>query len=324
MTLSAPRVSVVFAAHNRAERVRTLLESLERQTLAREAFEVIAVDDGSRDATPEVLAAAAESGPLALRVIRHGEPRGPATARNAGWRAARAELIAFTDDDCHLTPGWLAAALAAWDGMPDRFVQGRTVPDPDEVSSEGPFTRSLRVTALGPYYQTANIFYPRALLERTCGFDETAFRDATAEDADLAWRCLEAGAEPVFAPDALAYHAVHQLGPAGKLRVAWRWHEIVFTYARHPGLRTSLVYKVFWKKSHYHLVRAAIGLALPRHPLLRPLRFWCLQPLAPAYLRRARGEGHGKLWSAPYFLLHDAVELAAMVRGSVRNRILML
>src|SRR5688572_297385 len=100
-----PAVSVVIPTHNRAGRLAAQLESLRAQTTR--DFEVIVVDDGSRDGTPEVLAAQIARGGFDLRAIRHDAPQGPATARNAGWQAARAPLVAFTDDDCISHPGWL-------------------------------------------------------------------------------------------------------------------------------------------------------------------------------------------------------------------------
>lgn len=309
------RVTVVVAAHDRAERLAALLASLRAQTVPPGDFEVVVVDDASSDDTPRVLDTERAHGVLRLSVLRNDSARGPAVARDAGWRTAQAPLIAFTDDDCRLAPGWLEAGLRAWDGDPERFVQGRTDPDPAEADREGPFARTLRVGSLGPYFQTANVFYPRALLERVDGFDTETFSVPGGEDADLAWRCIAAGAEPVWAPDAQAWHAVHQLGPVGKLRVAWRWHETMRLYARYPELRRTLTYGVFWKKSHYLLVRAALGLVVP----WAPLRFWCLAPLAPTYVQRARDEG-GQVVAAPYFLVHDLVELAAVVRGAVRYR----
>lgn len=315
----APAVTVVFATRDRAGRLPALLASLRAQTLARERFEVVAVDDGSRDGTPQLLAETDAAGDLALRVIRHERSRGPATARNAGWRAARAPLVAFTDDDCTVAPAWLEAGLAAWEEDPERIVQGRTDPAPDELDRRGPFSRTLTIHQLGPHYQTCNVFYPRALLERVGGFDEQAFRGLSAEDADLAWRCLESGATSRFAPKAQVFHAVHELGPRAHLRVAWRWHEAVALIARHPSQRATLTYRVFWKGTHYLLFRALVGLLLPRRRLLAPLRFWCLAPLAPSYLRRGRDEA-GSAWYAPYYLVHDAVETAAVVRGAVRYR----
>ncbi len=306
--------SVVFATHNRADRLAALLASLREQDL-QETFEVVVVDDGSRDHTSSVLAVEQRRGVLDLRVIVHQRARGPAAARNAGWRAARAPFVAFTDDDCTVVPGWLRSLHAAWAHEEARIVQGRVVPDPAEDDRNGPFSRSLRVGSLGPFFQTANVAYGRTLLERVGGFDEATFSVPGGEDADLAHRCFAAGATAVFASEALAHHAVHELGAIGKLKVAWRWHETVRIYARHPALRQTLTYRVFWKKTHYLLVRALLGLLAPR-----PVRFWFYAPLAPAYLERARHEGRGATWSAPYFLLHDVIETVGIVRGAVRYR----
>jgi len=311
-----PAVSVVVSTCDRAQRLSSLLASLRRQALAPASFEVIVVDNASSDDTPKVLAAEAARGELELRIVRIDLNRGPGPARNVGWRAARAPLIAFTDDDCTVTPGWLAAGLEAWGGDPDRIVQGSTEPEPDELDTEGPFSRTMRVRALGPWYQTCNVFYPRALLERVGGFDE-ALAKAAGEDVDLAWRCLDSGATAVFCPEARVHHAVHDLGPLGKLRVAWRWDEAIRVYARHPGMRSALVYGVFWKKSHYLVVRAALGCVVPRR--FGALRFWCFAPLAASYWERAGDEG-GARWAAPYFIVHDIVEVAAALRGAIRYR----
>ncbi len=317
----APVVSVVFATHDRSGRLSALLASLRQQTLDRARFEVVVVDDGSSDDTPSVLAAELARGELDLRVLRNDRAHGPASARNSGWRAARGRLIAFTDDDCTATAGWLAAGLDAWGADDGRIVQGRTDPAPPESASEGPFSRTLRVHSLGPNYQTCNVFYPRALLERTGGFDARTFTVPGGEDADLAWRCLESGATSVFAPEAQVFHAVHQLGPVGKLRVAWRWDETMVLFARHPEQRATLTYGIFWKKSHYLLLRAALALLVPRRQ--RVLRTWLYWPLFGSYLRRAQDEG-GQPLAAPYFFLHDVVELGAVVRGAVRYRTLVI
>jgi glycosyltransferase involved in cell wall biosynthesis len=317
-----PRASVVFATHNRAERLAELLESLAAQTVDRETFEVIAVDDGSSDATAEVLAREQERGRLALTALRNERPRGPAAARNTGWRAARAPLVAFTDDDCTAAPGWLASGLEAFTSSPGSFLQGRTDPAPAELHLEGPFSRTLRVHEAGPYFQTCNVMYPLETLQRLGGFDEETFTVPGGEDADLAWRAMESGSRPVFVPGAQVFHAVSDLGPAGKLRVAWRWSETMRIYARHPELRRrQLTYRVFWKGSHYLLFRAIVAALLPRR--LAPVRMWLARPYLLHLFERGRVEGGGPLL-APYFLLHDLVEMAAALRGSVRYRTLVL
>src|SRR5918994_7700046 len=110
---SLPAVSVVVATRDRHERLRALLDALAGQTVGQDAFEVIVIDDGSRDATPALLAERAAAGGLQLQVLTQPSSQGPAAARNRGWRAARAQAIAFTDDDCEPVAGWLAALVAA-------------------------------------------------------------------------------------------------------------------------------------------------------------------------------------------------------------------
>jgi glycosyltransferase involved in cell wall biosynthesis len=310
-----PRVSVVVATRDRAGSLRRLLDSLQAQTLESGAFEVVAVDDGSTDGTAELLGAEAERSALPLTVLRRGAAGGPSAARNDGWRAAQAPLVAFIDDDCVATPGWLADLAAAAAAAPGSIVQGRTLPDP--AASVGPFSRSLWVEREGPYYQACNIAYPRELLERLGGFDAEAF-PFVGEDTDLAWRAFAAGAGARWAPGALVHHAVVDLGPVGKLRMAARWTPSIGLFARHPALRAEhLTYGIFWKGSHYLLVRALLGLALRRRA--RPLALWLAAPYARHLLERGRTDGGGPI-AAPYHALHDLVELVAVARGAVRYR----
>lgn len=317
------QASVVFATHNRAERLRDMLAGLRAQTLPRAAFEVVVVDDASSDDTSAVLAEAIERGDLHIRAIRHDHNRGPAAARNAGWRAARASFVAFSDDDCVPAAGWLDALLRAHRERPEAIVQGRTEPRPDEIGALGPFSRTLRVRSLGPFFQTCNVAYPRVLLERLAGFDEQTFTVPCGEDADLAWRGIETGSATVFAPDALVHHAVNQLGPVGKLRVAWRWSETMRIYARHAELRrTNLTHGIFWKRTHYLLLRALLAFLLPRRAW--PLALWLARPyVSHVVFHRGRIEGGGMLL-APYYALHDLVEVGAAVRGAIRYRVFVL
>lgn len=318
MSAAIPELSVVVATHNRADRLEALLESLKGQSLPRERFEVVAIDDCSSDATAELLEREAAAGELVLSVRRRELREGPAAARNDGWRAARAPVVAFTDDDCLADAGWLDALLRAAAEHPGAVVQGRTDPNPAELHLLGPFSRTLSVHEAGPYFQTCNILYPRDLLERLGGFDASTYSGPGGEDTDLAWRAIEEGAQVAFAPQARVFHAVARLGPVGKLRVAARWSETMRTFADHPALRRQqLTYNLFWKGSHYLLVRALLALLLPRR--LNPLRRWLAYPYLRHLLERGQVEGGGPLL-APYFLVHDLVELVAVMRGALRYR----
>jgi glycosyltransferase involved in cell wall biosynthesis len=312
-----PRVSVVVPTRDRADRLGRLLASLRAQTLDR--FEVIVVDDGSRDATPDVLAEQRLAGGLELEVVRREQAAGPATARNAGWRRARSPLVAFIDDDCEATATWLEEGVRAAAAAPGAIVQGPATPAPSESALIGPFTRTLDRPGPGPWFQTANIFYPRELLERLGGFDER-FPDALGEDTDLGWRALEAGAAHAFAPAARVHHAVHVLGPLGSLRAALRGPDAVYVFRRHPGLRRSaLRWGVFRNPALLRMAFALAGLALARR--VPPAALLAL-PYARSVLGRAIGHGAPAL--AGYYLAYDLLALYTSLRGSVRHRTLVI
>src|SRR3954466_9665384 len=113
-----PEISVVVPSHERPVRLRWLLNALSEQTLARERFEVVVVHD-SGPATARLLA----THPIRVREIEL-PPCGAAPKRNAGWRAARAPLVAFTDDDCRPPREWLQRGPGARRRPPRGAAQG--------------------------------------------------------------------------------------------------------------------------------------------------------------------------------------------------------
>src|ERR1700733_9467682 len=98
-----------------------LIAALEAQTLCDDEFEAIVVDDGSEDGTFSTLVQMAAETRLRLTPLRNEVRRGPAAGRNLAWQSSRAAAIAFTDDDCVPTAGWLAAGLR---GLKDDSVVG--------------------------------------------------------------------------------------------------------------------------------------------------------------------------------------------------------
>jgi glycosyltransferase involved in cell wall biosynthesis len=332
METDTTAVSVVVATRNRSGRLKAMLDSLRAQTLARDCFEVIVVDDASDDGTPELLEDEQRRADLRLRFIQRRSNGGPGCARNDGWRAATAPLVAFIDDDCVASQHWLEAGVHACERSPGAIVQGVTEPDPVEEALAGPFSYTVRVPKLGPYYETCNIFYPRSLLEALDGFDSEAFPGIYGEDIDLAWRAIESGAPTVFAPEAHVTHAVHPLGPRKQLQRAWSWSDSILAYARHPGYRKAQLFRgAFVNFQHYALLRALMVPLLPRR--LWPLRRWFAFCYAANLLRRytadlvKRGGGNrGTLAVAllPYLVAHDLVEMASVVRGAIRYRTFVL
>ena len=310
-------VSVVVATRDRPDRLRRALLALERQSLDGE-WEIVVVDDASAPATGAVLSEWSSTGGRSVRTaLRTPARAGPGGARNVGWRAARGELIAFTDDDCEPEPGWLEALVAAAARALGAVLQGPTNPNPAEVRRTSPFTRTLDVRSLGPWFPTCNVAYARGVLEALGGFDERFLR---GEDTDLAWRAREAGAEFVWVPEARVSHAVIELGPIGKLRLALAWAPAFELYARHPELRRVLHLGLFWKPSHATLLLACAGTVAARR---FPLAILLLVPYAYALRVRMVAE-HGRLIHAPWYPVNDSLEVVAAVRGSVPNGTLVL
>lgn len=318
MSKAGPRVDVVVSTRDRAARLGALLDALRAQVVGREAFTVTVVDNGSRDATPAVLAQAARDGRLDLRVVHRARGDGPAHGRDAGWRAGAAPLVAFTDDDCRPDPRWLAALLEAAGARPTALLAGRTDPDPAELHRLTPTARTQTVLQAGPWFPTCNLAYPRALLERVDGFDLRY--GWGGEDTDLAWRAQAAGAPVVYVEDAEVLHAVEDLGALGALRLACRWSEAMRVFAAHPQMRRqALHHGLFWRRAHRDLLLAAAGLALA--PRLPPaLALTLTLPWLQGARRRLWLSG-GSARHLALLLAVDAVEVAAVVRGGARYRV---
>jgi GT2 family glycosyltransferase len=321
----APEISVVVPSHERPVRLRWLLNALEEQTLSRDRWELVVVHD-SGESTERLL----HEHPLAregmLRRIRLEPGTGaPARQRNVGWRAARAPLVLFTDDDCRPAPDWLARMLEAARREPGAIVQGATRPDPDEaeIMEWAPRARSMEVDPPGPHAQTCNILYPRAVLEAIDGFDES-FPFPAGEDVDLAYRARAAGAGYEGEPGALVFHAVDTFSLRKMVRFNRRWESLALVVKRHPEYRSAFETRLFWKRRHGWLIPALAGAALHRREPMAALLAapWVLYALPhrgshPMGRVRAVGELFGRA-------VVDASEMAVLVRGSIRYRTIIL
>jgi hypothetical protein len=147
--------------------------------------------------------------------------------------------------------------------QPDVVVQGRTEPDPDEAHLLFGLARSVRVPELSPWYETCNIAYPRALLDRLGGFDERF--TALGEDTDLGLRAIEAGAPIEFCEGALVHHAVEPQPLPAAIRSGWqKWETTPLVYREHPDHRRHLFAGFFFNRTHAYVCAALAGLALRR------------------------------------------------------------
>lgn len=299
--------------YQRADRLGRLLGALEAQDHPAERFEVIVVDDASMDHTSEVLAAAIERGAIDLRVVRQPVNQGPAPARNAGARAARAPIVAFIDDDCTPEPGWVAGLVRAFARDDELGVaQGRTLAPAGE---RGPWTISREIADETPWFEGCNIAYRRDALLATGGFDEVI--GWYGEDTAAGWRVVDAGWRRDFVADAVVTHDLEERGIRWRIRHAWLESNLVALAARHPGLRRAAFLRSWaFRRESITLPVAIVGLLTAR-------RWPVLAALVVPYLR-----GRRSLLRRPVdlaaFAVVDAVAIAGHVRASAVNRVVVL
>jgi glycosyltransferase involved in cell wall biosynthesis len=192
-------LSVVIATRDRAPFLESALRSLAAQSDA-PAYEVVVADNGSSDATPDVVALAAEHATFPLRRVFVPQPNRGA-ARNAGIAASNGRIVVFVDDDVWLPPGFLAAHALAHRGIFPVAVSGPILNVPSYEDRPKPSAAHYSRA----FFCTCNVSVPRSALDAAGGFDER-FDLYGWEDTDLGLRLRRRDVRRVFAWDAYLYH----------------------------------------------------------------------------------------------------------------------
>jgi GT2 family glycosyltransferase len=198
-----PKVSVVVATYNGARTLKICLESLTRLNYSN--YEIIVVDDGSTDRTPEIVQTYPQ-----IRYVR--QPNlGLSTARNTGMAASEGEIIAFTDSDCRADEDWLHYLIG--DLLSGDFggIGGHNFLPPEDsavaaavMASPGGPAHVMLTDREAEHVPGCNMaFYKHALIE-IGGFDPV-FRKA-GDDVDVCWRLLQAGYRIGFSPAGFVWH----------------------------------------------------------------------------------------------------------------------
>lgn len=225
--------SVVIPTYERPALLERTLDALAVQTLAPHDFEIIVCDDAGSDATREVVDRWRRAHGIPIAYLTGATPaRGPAAMRNAGWRIARGEVIAFTDDDTIPDRDWLRQGLLALDSDASDAASGSIyVPLPDDPTD---YERDVaRLEQAG--FVTANCFCRRRVLECVHGFDPR-FRVAWREDSDLYFRLIEHGFDVVHAINAIVVHPVRPAPWGVSLRAEGKHVFDALLYKKHPEL----------------------------------------------------------------------------------------
>lgn len=252
MEATQPKVSVVIATYNRLPMLERLLANLAEQTLEPSSYEVVVVDDGSRE--PVAPALTGKQLPYHLHVETQANA-GQAAARHNGVQHARGDLLVFTDDDMQVGPDFLAQHLSSHPEGSRRAVLGAIKAPPDEGKKplwerwhqkllESFTDRCMKgVKPRGNNVYTANFSTRRADYLAVGGFDVTLRR---FEDAELGLRLEKAGVEIAFNADAVTLNSSDHTSWAN-------WKRLTELYGisetrvshKHPDLRHASPWR-FW------------------------------------------------------------------------------
>jgi glycosyltransferase involved in cell wall biosynthesis len=306
--------------------LRRLLDGLAAQTLA--DHEVIVVDDGSDDGSPEEALLEGQRG-RPVRLLRN-PGRGPYEARQAGVEASSSPYLAFTDSDCVPQPKWLEVGVNALEAGAD-VVNGRTVPE----RPPAPLERSMFSGEEG-LYPTCNVFYRRAAFEAVGGFrespaDRTFSSGTTArawgfgQDTVLAWRVRRAG-RAAYAAEAVVEHHVF---PPDLRDTLFRTRMLIgfpALFREVPELRGYPLARqgiLLNTNNRLPVYAAAVSLLVSRPKLAAVSSVWWLWARVQD-VRRQPGSRGWRLATIPLQMGFDVVATAELLIGSVRAKTVVL
>lgn len=200
---TCPKVSVVVCAYHAAETLDECLTSLEQLTYP--DFEVIVINDGSRDGTGEI---ARQHASCRVIDLKHA---GLSLARNAGLAAATGEIVAYTDADVRVDPDWLTYLVQPFLTSEVVAAGGLSLPPRDDpwmahcvARAPGGPTHVLLDDRIAEHVPGCNLAVRRDALRAIGGFNPIYLR--AGDDVDVCWRLQARGGKIGFAPAALVWH----------------------------------------------------------------------------------------------------------------------
>ncbi len=196
------RATIQLCTYNRAHLLGRVLDACFEQTVPSDSYEIVLVNDGSRDGTAAVIAAAEKRATCAFTVI-HQANAGLARGRNVGIARASGERIIFIDDDVLPVPSFVAEHLRSHDCTPHAIVRGAVINTESFERLPAPYWTLANYS--GNYFWTSNVSLPLETLRRIGNFTES-FREYGWEDIELGLRLRFAGVPSYFNRYAVAFH----------------------------------------------------------------------------------------------------------------------
>lgn len=212
----APRVSFIVCTRDRAEALEACIRSIESACRSHPAVtsELVVVDNGSTDNTPEHLASIAAAADITMILLREARP-GLAVARNTGLQRARGQILIFIDDDCEIDRNYLSDLEQHYAASERLVLRGGRVELGN--SRDLPFTvklspvseRLIRRVHPGGFVLGCNMTMHREVAALVGAFDERLGAGApmqSAEDTDYVLRAFQLGIPVEYVPDMTVYH----------------------------------------------------------------------------------------------------------------------
>jgi GT2 family glycosyltransferase len=198
-----PKVSVIVCSYNGGQTLDDCLHSL--HNLNYPNYEVVLVDDGSTDSTPEIAA----RHPWIISIRQ--ENKGLSVARNVGAARSTGDIIAYTDSDCMADPDWLYYMVGTLLGGDYAGVGGPNISPPAQnwvqacvAAAPGGPSHVLLTDVVAEHIPGCNMAFHRWAFDRAGGFDPD-YRKA-GDDVDFCWRLQQDGGVIAFSPAAIVWH----------------------------------------------------------------------------------------------------------------------
>ncbi|HUX87895.1 MAG TPA: glycosyltransferase [Chloroflexota bacterium] len=302
--------SVIVPARNAARTIGECLLSVLSQSVPRELYEIIVVDDGSTDATVRIARS------HNVRVIPQ-PPLGVAAARNTGARAAKSDILLFVDADCVPALDWIGQMLAPFEdplvvGAKGAYLthQEDLLPRLVQVEYEEKYRRLERFDSID-FIDGYSAAYRRSAFLAAGGFDASL---AAAEDVELSFRLAKSGQRLVFAPKARVFHyhgeSLRRYATR-KLRYGL-WRSLV--YARHPDKAQGDSHTPPELRAQIPLAGLAVGAAVlgtrwPKFYRMSGVFLGLFATTTAPFAWRARRAGTDAAIAAPLLMLVRALGL---------------
>lgn len=294
--------SVVVCTHNRVDLLSQCLTSLVGQTLPAERYEIIVVDNRSADGTRIMVESFRQDHPAHQVVLIYESELGLGWARNAGWRQARGEYVAFIDDDAKADSRWLEHARTCFEGIrPVPVAVGGPILPYYSESKPAWFKDEYELRTWGEHPRVldpreslsgSNMIFQKEVLERFGGFDVRVGmrgkRISVGEETALFSRITAryVGGLLYYSPHLVVYHVVG----AGKMRASYH---VVRAFATGQvwyflnGPRTFQE-RVRFLRTTLRTIKELTTTAMRQFLTFQDYRNWIIERVAPVALEMGR------------------------------------